>query len=162
MSFWRRYPRDLKVLLIAMFINSTGMAFLWPLHTIYITQSMGRTLSEAGFVLMFHSAAEIFGSFLGGYLYDRIRGKRTLLFGVISSALLIFFISIGLPWPIYIVAMFLLGLGIGTIFPPIYALAGIVWKKGGEKSFNLIYLVLNLGVAIGTALGGTVAQYSFQ
>jgi predicted MFS family arabinose efflux permease len=162
MSFWRSYPRNLKVLLIAMFINSTGMAFLWPLHTIYITQSMDRMLSEAGFVLMLHSAAEIFGSFLGGYLFDRIRGKRTLLFGVVSSALLIFFISIGLPWPIYIIAMFFLGLGIGTIFPPIYALAGIVWEDGGRKSFNLIYLVLNLGVAIGTALGGIVAQFSFQ
>jgi predicted MFS family arabinose efflux permease len=162
MSFWRSYPRNLKVLLIAMFINSTGMAFLWPLHTIYITQSMDRMLSEAGFVLMLHSAAEIFGSFLGGYLFDRIRGKRTLLFGVVSSALLIFFISIGLPWPIYIIAMFFLGFGIGTIFPPIYALAGIVWEDGGRKSFNLIYLVLNLGVAIGTALGGIVAQFSFQ
>ncbi len=162
MAFWRSYPRNLKVLLIAMIINSTGMAFLWPLHTIYITQSMGRTLSEAGFVLMLHSAAEIFGSLLGGYLYDRIRGKFSLLFGVVFSALLIFFISIGLPWPLYIAAMVLLGLGIGTIFPPIYALAGIVWKEGGRKSFNLMYLVMNLGVAIGTALGGIVAQFSFQ
>lgn len=76
MSIWRSYPKNLKVLLIAMLINSTGMAFLWPLHTIYITQGMGKTLSEAGFVLMPHSGAEIVGSFLGGYLYDRIRGSE--------------------------------------------------------------------------------------
>src|SRR3954471_24575584 len=142
MSIWRSYPRSLKVLLLAMLVNSTGMAFLWPLHTIYITQGMGKTLSEAGFVLMLHSGAEIIGSFLGGYLYDRIRGKRTLLLAVLTSACLIFIISIGLSWPIYILSMVLLGLGIGTIFPPIYALAGVVWKEGGRKSFNLIYLVL--------------------
>jgi MFS family permease len=162
MSIWRSYPKDLKVLLIAMLVNSIGMAFLWPLHTIYMTQAMGKTLSEAGFVLMLHSAAEIVGSFLGGYLYDRIRGKRTLLLAVLSSACFIFIISMGLSWPIYIFMMILLGLGIGTIFPPIYALAGVVWKEGGRKSFNLIYLVLNFGVAVGTALGGVVAQFSFQ
>lgn len=162
MSFWRSYPRSLKVLLLAMLVNSTGMAFLWPLHTIYITQGMGKTLSEAGFVMMLHSGAEIIGSFLGGYLYDRIRGKRTLLLAVLSSACFIFIISIGLSWPVYILMMILLGLGIGTIFPPIYALAGVIWKEGGRKSFNLIYLVLNFGVAIGTALGGIVAQFSFQ
>ncbi|MFP5113783.1 MDR family MFS transporter [Bacillaceae bacterium C204] len=162
MSIWRSYPRSLKVLLLAMLVNSTGMAFLWPLHTIYITQGMGKTLSEAGFVMMLHSAAEIIGSFLGGYLYDRIRGKRTLLLAVLSSACFIFIISIGLSWPVYILMMILLGLGIGTIFPPIYALAGSIWKEGGRKSFNLIYLVLNFGVAIGTALGGIVAQFSFQ
>jgi MFS family permease len=162
MSIWRSYPKDLKILLLAMLVNSTGMAFLWPLHTIYITQGMGKTLSEAGFVLMLHAAAEIFGSFLGGYLYDRIRGKRTLLIAVLTSACFIFIISIGLSWPLYIVAMILLGLGIGTIFPPIYALAGIIWKEGGRKSFNLIYLVLNFGVAVGTALGGVVAQFSFR
>ncbi|MBV7504154.1 MFS transporter [Bacillus sp. sid0103] len=162
MSIWRSYPKSLKVLLIAMLVNSTGMAFLWPLHTIYITQGMGKTLSEAGFVLMLHSGAEIVGSFLGGYLYDRIRGKRTLLLAVLASACYIFIISIGLSWPVYILLMILLGLAIGTIFPPIYALAGIVWKEGGRKSFNLIYLVLNFGVAVGTALGGIVAQFSFQ
>jgi len=162
MSIWRSYPKNLKVLLIAMLVNSTGMAFLWPLHTIYMTQGMGKTLSEAGFVLMLHSAAEIVGSFLGGYLYDRIQGKRTLVLAVLSSACLIFTISIGLSWPFYILTMILLGLGIGTIFPPIYALAGVVWKEGGRKSFNLIYLVLNFGVAVGTALGGLVAQFSFQ
>ncbi|PGY11842.1 MFS transporter [Bacillus sp. AFS031507] len=162
MSIWRSYPRNLKVLLLAMLVNSTGMAFLWPLHTIYMTQGMGKTLSEAGFVLMLHSGAEIVGSFLGGYLYDRIRGKRTLLLAVLTSASLIFIISIGLSWPMYILSMVLLGLGIGTIFPPIYALAGVVWKEGGIKSFNLIYLVLNFGVAVGTSLGGIVAQFSFQ
>ncbi|AST91057.1 hypothetical protein BC6307_07070 [Sutcliffiella cohnii] len=162
MKLWRSYPRNLKVLMIAMLINSTGMAFLWPLHTIYITQGMNRSLTDAGFVLMVHSAAEIVGSFLGGYLYDRLRGKITLLYGGIASTLMLLVISVGLSWPAYIFAMILLGVGIGTIFPAIYALAGSVWVEGGRRSYNLIYLILNIGVAIGTALGGIVAQFSFR
>lgn len=162
MTFWRSYPRNLKVLLVAMLINSTGMAFLWPLHTIYITHGMNRTLSEAGFVLMLHSAAEIVGSFLGGFLFDRIRAKRTLLYGGISSVILLLFISVGLSWPWYITAMILLGVSIGSLFPPIYALAGNVWEEGGSKSFHLIYLILNIGVAVGTALAGIVAGFDFR
>ncbi|MFT4413726.1 MDR family MFS transporter [Fredinandcohnia humi] len=162
MKLWRNYPRNLKVLLIAMLINSTGMAFLWPLHTIYITQGMNHSLTDAGFVLMLHSAAEIVGSFLGGYLYDRIRGKRTLLYGGITSAVLLLLISMGLAWPTYILVMIFLGVSIGTIFPPIYALAGSVWIEGGRRSYNLMYLILNIGVAVGTALGGIVAQFSFR
>lgn len=130
MAFWRSYPRNLKVLLVAMLINSTGMAFLWPLHTIYITHGMNRTLSEAGFVLMLHSAAEIVGSFLGGYLYDRIRGKRTLLYGGISSVILLLFISIGLSWPWYIISMIFLGVSIGSIFPLFMHLQAMSGKKG--------------------------------
>lgn len=162
MPFWKRYPKNLKILIISMFINSTGMAFLWPLHTIYISKVMGRSLSEAGLVLMLHAAAEIVGSLLGGYLYDRIGAKKTLLFSVLATSLFVFILSIGLTWNTYIGVMVLLGICIGTIFPPIYALTGLVWTKGGRKSFDMIYLAQNLGVAIGSSLGGIVADFSFQ
>ncbi|MCQ9315174.1 MFS transporter, partial [Staphylococcus aureus] len=42
-----------------------------------------------------------------------------------------------------------------------YAMAGTVWPEGGRKSFNRIYVAQNVGVAIGAALGGFAAQYSF-
>lgn len=162
MPFWKRYPKNLQILIIAMMINSTGMAFLWPLHTIYMSKVMGRSLSEAGFVLMLHAAAEIFGSFLGGYSYDRIGAKNTLLFSVLATTLFIFILSMGLTWPIYIVVMIFLGIGIGTIFPPIFALTGLVWTEGGRKSFDIMYLAQNLGVTIGSSLGGIVTDFSFQ
>jgi len=147
--------------MIAMVINSTGMSFLWPLHTIYIHDQLERTLSEAGFVLMLHAGAEVFGSLIGGYVYDRAGGKKTLLVSVLSSAMCIFILSANLSWPFYIIVMISLGFCIGMIFPAIYAMTGLAWREGGRKSFDLLYLAQNLGVSVGSALGGLVAQFSF-
>ena len=56
----------------------------------------------------------------------------------------------------------LLGFGGGMIVPAIYAMAGAVWPNGGRQTFNAIYLAQNIGVALGAALGGFVAEFSFN
>ena len=40
-----------------------------------------------------------------------------------------------------------------------FAMAGSVWPEGGRKAFNAIYVVQNLGVALGATIGGYVAKY---
>ena len=51
-----------------------------------------------------------------------------------------------------------LGFSGGIIFPSMYATVGSVWPEGGRKAFNAIYLAQNLGVAIGPAIAGIVAD----
>lgn len=48
------------------------------------------------------------------------------------------------------------------VFPAMFAMAGAVWPEGGRRSFNAVYIAQNLGVAIGSGLGGFVASYSFD
>lgn len=50
----------------------------------------------------------------------------------------------------------------GMIVPAIYAMAGAVWPNGGRTTFNAIYLAQNIGVAAGAAMGGFVAEFSFN
>ncbi|SUK95817.1 Multidrug resistance protein [Staphylococcus aureus] len=56
----------------------------------------------------------------------------------------------------------MLGFGGGMIIPAIYAMAGAVWPNGGRQTFNAIYLAQNIGVAVGAAMGGFVAEFSFN
>jgi predicted MFS family arabinose efflux permease len=41
-------------------------------------------------------------------------------------------------------------------------LAGHLWPEGGRRAYNFIYVANNLGVALGTAIGGPLAQWSFD
>ncbi|OIJ12483.1 MFS transporter [Anaerobacillus alkalilacustris] len=155
-------PKALWLLIIGMVINVTGASFLWPLNTIYIHQELGKSLSIAGLVLMANSGAGVIGNLIGGRLFDRIGGYKTILCGIsitmVSAFTLVFFHS----WTYYVVLLIGLGLGSGITYPSMYAMAGSVWPEGGRKAFNSLYVAQNVGVATGAALGGLVASFRFD
>ncbi|SEM39913.1 Nitrate/nitrite transporter NarK [Mesobacillus persicus] len=154
-------PRALWLLVIGMAVNATGASFLWPLNTIYIHEHLGKSLTVAGFVLMLNSAATVVGNLIGGHLFDRLGGYKSILIGIGITITALFGLTIWNGWPQYIILLVIVGFGSGIVFPSVFAMAGNVWKEGGRKAFNAIYVAQNLGVAIGSALGGLVASYSF-
>lgn len=155
-------PKSVWWLVIGMALNITGSSFLWPLNTIYMKEELGKSLTVAGLVLMINSFGMVVGNLLGGTLFDKLGGYRTILIGTFtclcSTTLLNFFHG----WPWYAVWLVLLGFGGGLIVPAIYAMAGAVWPNGGRQTFNAIYLAQNIGVAVGAATGGFVAEFSFN
>ena len=155
-------PKSLWLLVIGMMVNTTGSSFLWPLNTIYIHDHLGKSLSVAGIVLMLNSAASVIGNLLGGILFDKLGGYRTVLFGIIVTILAALGLTIWHDWPNYVIFLTLTGLGSGIVFPCVFAMAGSVWKEGGRKAFNAIYVAQNVGVAVGSAIGGFVASFSFN
>ncbi|MBN8200920.1 MDR family MFS transporter [Bacillus sp. NTK034] len=155
-------PRTLWLLIIGMAVNVTGSSFLWPLNTIYIHDHLGKSLSVAGLVLMVNAAASVAGNLIGGSLYDKIGGYRSILLGIAITVMALLGLTFWHDWPAYVVFLTFVGFGSGIVFPSMFAMAGSVWKEGGRKAFNAIYVAQNAGVAIGAALGGLVASYSFQ
>jgi MFS family permease len=155
-------PRALWLLIIGMAVNVTGNSFLWPLNAIYIHDHLGKSLTVAGFVLMLNSGASVIGNLFGGNLFDKIGGYKSILLGIIITLLSLVGLTIWHGWPQYVIFLTISGFGSGIVFPSMYAMAGTVWKEGGRKAFNAIYVAQNAGVAAGAALGGYVASYSFE
>lgn len=139
-----------------------GNSFLWPLHTIYMHEHLGQTLTMAGFVLMINAGTGVIGNLLGGYLFDRIGGYKSIMFGIILSMISLVLLTFWHGWPEYIWFVAILGFSGGIIFPSMYALVGSVWPEGGRKAFNAIYLSQNLGVALGPAVAGLVADHNIN
>ena len=155
-------PRALWLLIIGMAVNVTGSSFLWPLNTIYIHDHLGKSLTVAGVVLMLNAGATVIGNLFGGTLFDKIGGYKSILLGILIALLALIGLTIWHGWPAYIIFLTIIGFGTGIVFPSMFAMAGTVWKEGGRKAFNAIYVAQNLGVAVGASLGGFVADYSFQ
>ncbi|MEA3320776.1 MAG: MFS transporter [Bacillota bacterium] len=155
-------PRALWLLVIGMAINVTGASFLWPLNTIYIHDILGKSLSVAGLVLMVNAGASVIGNLIGGILFDKIGGYRSILLGISITITALIGMTINHSWTFYVVYLTIIGFGSGIVFPSMYAMAGSVWKEGGRKAFNAMYVSQNLGVAIGAALGGLVADIRFD
>ena len=157
-----KYPKALWLLIIGMVINVMGASFLWPLNMIYIHQELGKSLSVAGLVLMMNSGAGVIGNLIGGRLFDRIGGYKTIVLGISITMTSAFTLAFFHSFNYYVVLLICIGFGSGMTFPSMYAMAGTVWPEGGRKAFNSIYVAQNFGIAVGAALGGLVASIRFD
>lgn len=155
-------PKNVWLLVIGMVINTVGNAFLWPLNTIYMHEQLGQTLSVAGLVLMANAAAGVVGNLLGGFLFDRLGGFRTIMIGTILTIIGLAGLTIWHDWPHYVWFLTWIGFTGGMVFPCMFAMVGTAWPEGGRKGFNAIYLAQNVGVALGPALAGVIANVSFD
>ena len=155
-------PKQVWFLIIGTFVNTVGNSFLWPLNSIYIHDYLGKSLTIAGIVLMLNSLAGVFGNLVGGWLFDKLGGYKTILIGVLFNLAAHVCLVIWHDWPQYVILLMMLGFSGGMVFPALYALAGTVWPNGGRRAFNAIFLANNVGVAIGPAIAGFVADINFE
>lgn len=155
-------PKQVWFLIIGTFVNTVGNSFLWPLNSIYIHDYLGKSLTIAGIVLMLNSLAGVFGNLVGGWLFDKLGGYKTILIGVMFNLAALVCLVIWHDWPQYVILLMMLGFSGGMVFPSLYALAGTVWPDGGRRAFNAIFLANNVGVAIGPAIAGVIADINFE
>jgi MFS family permease len=156
------YPGPLLAIGLLSFLNVLAHSFLWPLMTLYMTTVHGRTMTTAGLVLFIGSAAASGGALLGGLLFDRWGARPVVLGGMGLSALFAVVPGLVTSFPLFVGSYTLFMAASAAVFPALNALAGRVWPEGGRRAFNLVYVAHNLGVALGTVIGGQVAKLSFS
>lgn len=96
-------PRALWMIIIGMVINVTGSSFLWPLNAIYIHGHLGKSLSVAGLVLMVNAGATVIGNLVGGVLFDKIGGYKSILAGILISLVALTGLTFYHGWPHYVI-----------------------------------------------------------
>jgi len=151
----------LWLLAFGSFLNSTGLSFIWPLTTVYIHDALGRSMTVAGTVLLLHSGGAMLGQLAGGWLYDRIGARPVMLGGLAASAIFTAVLGLQQSWPVYVVGMVFYGFAASLPIPPVNAMVSRAWPGQGRRAFNFNYVANNLGVAVGTAMGGVLADRSF-
>lgn len=150
------------MLALIMLINRSG-AMVIPFLSVYMTQSLGFSLKEAGIVLSFFGIGAVCGSWIGGWLSDKTGHFNIQLFTLIGS-IPVFCLLPELKTPVLLsVGVFLLSLITETFRPAnSVAIASYTEQEYVTKAFSLNRMAMNLGFSIGPALGGFLAVFSFN
>lgn len=145
-----------------MLVNRMGTMVL-PFMTLYMTEQQGVSVTKAGLVMTVFGIGTICGGFLGGKLTDKIGFYYIQLLSLLSGGVL--FIILGQMqdyWSICAVA-FVLSL-CNEAFRPANsaAIAHYSEKTNRTRTLALNRLAINLGWAVGGAVGGFVAARSYH
>ncbi|NVY96252.1 MFS transporter [Lactobacillus sp. DCY120] len=142
----------LKPLLLVAFLNETGYSMMWPLATIYINRILHQSLTTAGLALFIFSVANVCGSVIAGKLYDRFNQFYLTLAGFCGALASCGAGLIYSGWPDYVLVLSGLGLATGWLTTAVNVYGTLITGMSTSKVFNELYLVINVGLVLGTIL----------
>lgn len=162
-SAYKGLSRSTWLLSLVMLINRSGTMVV-PFMSLYLTSpAMGFSISQAGFVFGMFGAGAFSGAWLGGKLTDKIGFYPVQLIALIGGG--IFFIVLGQmkSYPSICIVTFILSF-INEAFRPANSTAIAFYSKeeNRTRSYSLNRLAINLGWAVGSALGGIIAKYNYE
>lgn len=134
-----------------------------PFLSLYLTETLGFSLAQTGFVLSMFGLGAMGGSFLGGWLTDRYGHFWVQVFSLIVGGML-FFLLINLHQFHHVaIGIFVLSL-VTECLRPANASSVVHYAKPENvtRAFSLNRMAVNLGFSIGPALGGILASLSYR
>ncbi|MBU2019439.1 MAG: MFS transporter [Bacteroidetes bacterium] len=160
LSSFRGLSKEVWWLALLTLINRAG-AMVIPFLSLYLTKSKGFSLSEVGWIMSAFGVGSICGSWLGGYLNDKIGSYSTMLISLVCSGVL--FVLAQFPQSMVSISIMIFFVMLFTdIFRPamFVALRGYSKPENQTRSLSLIRLAINLGFSVGPAVGGFLIFYS--
>jgi predicted MFS family arabinose efflux permease len=155
--------RSTWLLSVIMLINRSGTMVV-PFMTLYLTSpEMGYSIAQAGVVFGLFGAGAFSGAWLGGRLTDRYGFYPIQLITLIGGGIL--FIALGQmkSYPLICTFTFLVSF-VNEAFRPANstAIAFYSSEKNRTRSYALNRLAINIGWAVGVAVGGLIADYNYE
>lgn len=162
MNSFKGLSHSAWMLAIVMLINRTGTMVL-PFLGIYMTKELGFSIEEVGIVLACFGIGAMFGSWIGGWLTDKI-GNLWVQAGSLTLATPLFFIA---PYFTSVTSLSILIFILSMItesFRPANSVSVARYAKPENitRAFSLNRMAVNLGFSLGPAVGGLLATISYD
>lgn len=150
------------MLSIVMLINRTGSMVL-PFLGVYMTDHLNFSLESSGLVLSCFGIGSVIGSWLGGYLTDKI-GEYHVQYSSLLLSVPLFCLYPLFSTPLALGMMVLLQSIVTEVFRPAnsVAIAKYANPRNLTRAFSLNRMAVNLGFSLGPALGGLMATVSYN
>jgi MFS family permease len=153
-------PRLVWVLFAGTFVNRFG-SFVFVFLTFYLT-GRGYSAPQAGFAVGMYGVGAIGASLMGGWLADHLGRRNTIVLSMVLSAIVMMIFSQATGYPVLVALSVLAGFCSEMYRPAASALIADVTTPAQRVTAYAVYrLAINLGFAIGPAVGGFMAHRSF-
>lgn len=155
--------RSTWLLSLIMLINRSGTMVV-PFMTIYLTSAkMGYSIGKAGVVLGMFGIGAFVGAWCGGRLTDKIGFYPVQVITLIGGGILFMILGQMKTYPLICLFTFLVSF-INEAFRPANSTAIAYYSKpeNRTRSYALNRLAINLGWALGSAIGGVLAGISYE
>ncbi|MBA9006714.1 MDR family MFS transporter [Thermomonospora cellulosilytica] len=154
-------PRPFWVLWAGTLINRLG-TMVEPFLGLYLTETRGLTLGQAGLVLSLLGLGSVFAQIIGGALADRIGRRATLVLAMTLNAAGLLALGYAQGLPAIMASALLLGLVLDMFRPASAAMvADLISPAERPRAFGLLFWAINLGFAVAMVLGGTLARAGY-
>lgn len=132
-----------------------------PFLTLYLT-SMGYSISKAGIVFAFFGLGAFSGAYVGGRLTDKIGFYQVQIMTLLGGGTMFFVLAQMKTYWLICLFTYLLAF-INEAFRPANSTAIAFYSKpeNRTRSYALNRLAINLGWAVGSGLGGVLANIDF-
>lgn len=138
-----------------------GIGLIMPITTLYVHNSLHKSLVVAGYVLLGFSGAMTLGNLLGGRLFDNWHQKKTMYLGGTIQVIALLLLTVFPVWPLYPFLLVLYGLGLGILNSAVNGYLAFL-QKDDPNIFNNGYWLANIGMALATLLSGLLFDISIR
>ncbi len=154
--------RETWILSIVMLINRSGYMAV-PFMGLFVTQSLHRPASDAGFIITLFGVGSIMGSAAGGKLTDVIGFRPVqIVASIVSGIFFLFFAHITNFHTLCVLAVVISFFSEAFRPANFVAIAAYAKPELQTRSYSLNRLAVNMGWAIGVSMGGLIASYDYR
>jgi len=134
-----------------------------PFLTLYLIRTMGYSVSEAGFVFAFFGLGAFSGAYFGGRLTDKIGFYPVQIITLFGGGIMFFVLSAMKTYLLICLFTYLLAF-INEAFRPANSTAVAFYSKPDNRtrSYALNRLAINIGWAVGSSVGGVLADINYS
>ena len=153
---FKGFSREIWILTFVTFINRAGTMVL-PFLSKYLKEDLHFSYSEVGWIMVCFGTGSIIGSWLGGKLSDKIGFYKIMIFSLLTTGVLFFFVQFISSFIGLCIGMFVLMIIADMFRPAMFVSIGAYAKpENRTRALTLVRLAINLGFAAGPALGGLI------
>ena len=147
---------------LVMLINRSGTMVV-PFLTLYLTQALHFPIAQSGLVMAIYGCGAVCGAFIGGKLTDIFGFFYVQLGALMSGGIMFIVLGQMHNYPLICITTFFLAM-LNESFRPANtsAIAEYSHEQNRTRSFSLNRLSVNLGWALGSAIGGFVAGHNYE